>query len=391
MPASSRTSTFVLGVVAAAALGAFFTWPRAAGRPPALLSAASVSAVSIGPARSASTCPALRDAPAARPLDGPAPDCPIVDDVKAALKKDDASLTEPDLVKLRTSVEQAVAEHPSACISALAPVLEQATGCGIAFDAVAIRIINGKAVSPAMAAGALLRPSACQWKLVSALREAALADPTIVATVASLTTSADEDVRGASWLTLGTLGRLARDNQQSEIVNCIDETIATKLSNRADKERFIHVRAAGNAGCERCRASLVEDLSSTDADVRRETIASFRFLSTKADVALICSVLTKDKQAEVRESAAFALRQRDTFVEDRLGCLFEAATKDASTSVASTTVLSIHELAAHSRVAVGTLVQVAKHARHAQVRKQAGSALRSFASEDAIRKTLSTR
>jgi hypothetical protein len=207
----------------------------------------------------------------------------------------------------------------------------------------------------------------------------------------SLTTSADDDVRGASWLTLGTLERLARDNQQTEIVNCIDETLAAKLSIRSDKERFIYVRAAGNAGCERCRGSLVEDVASTDADVRRESVASFRFLSTKADVALICGVLSKDKQAEVRESAAFALRQKDTFVEDRLGCLFEAATKDASTSVANAAVLSIHEVAAHSKVAVGTLVQVAKHSRHVQVRKQAASALRSFASEDTIRKTLSAR
>ncbi len=382
MSASSRASTVVLLVTASTAIGAFLRWPHAVHQPP---QPSPKNAAAIELAQSALTCPALREAPAPRVLDGVASECPVIEEVKAALKKEDTAITEQELVKLRTSVEQAVATRPAACVSALALLLEKTTACDLIFDAVAIRILNGKSVSPAMAAGALLRPSTCQWKLVSALREAERADPTIIAAVASLTTSADEDVRGSSWLILGTLERIAREKQQNELVSCVDDLLATKIANRTDHERFIYVRAAGNAGCEKCRPSLVEDVNSTDADVRRESITSFRFLSTKADVDVLCKTLATDKQKEVRESAAFALRQRDTFLEQRLGCLFEAAVRDEAASVANNAVLSINEFAANSKVALGTLVQVAKHSHHESIRKQTTSSLRAYASEDAIR------
>ncbi len=337
------------------------------------------------------SCPLLRNArPAARADPAEAiTDCPIAGAVRDAFAKS-RSISDDELVKLRASVELAVAEHPRSCAIALGRMLDETTECGIVFDAVAIRVLNGKNVDEALVAAQVLRPTACQWKLISALREAERATPATVAAVASLTRSADESARNPAWLTLGTLERVARRAQQSEMVSCIDDALANALHSSTHAERSILTNAAGNAGCEKCRDVITKDLVGGDAPARRDSVAALRFLESATDVETMCNTLHADTDAGVRATAAYALRHNKTFLEERLKCLFQAATTDETTSVSTDAVNSISELSTDSQLGVGTLVQVVRHAQSDSTRKQALTALRGFASDDAIRTVLSS-
>jgi hypothetical protein len=381
-PSDSAASSFLLVIVATAAMTAFLLWPQ----PPKVpRPAAAPTALSAHVAR---LCPALRDAPP--PTRATLGDCAVVADVKAAMGRTPA-LSDAELTTLRGAIARAVQEHPTACVAALAPLLTSTSDCGLVFDAVAIRILNGTRVPPDMAAETLLHPSVCQWKLVWALREAERANPTIVATVSSLTESADVDVKGAAWLALGTLERIARGASQNDIVNCIDDMLAKGLEARPPSEHIAALEAAGNAGCVKCRPALQRDVDAPDPQTRESAVAAFRFLTDKSDVETMCGILRRDRVKEVRDSAAFALRHADTFLEDRMRCLFDGATQDESKGVGTTALNSISEFAARSELAVGTTVQVARHTKHEAIRKAAISALRGVATDDAIRDVMKAR
>lgn len=338
------------------------------------------------PARApASLCPPLRDAPAPIQADitADAGACPVTPAVRAALPRS-ATLDEDELLALRDDIARAVAEHPRECVAELGRELLAATDCGIAYDAVAVRILTSPAVDPRMAAGELLRPSQCQWKLLSALRESSSVDPTIAATLAALTTSADEDVRNAAWMTLGTVGRLARESARPELSACIEERIADELRGATAPLRPVLVAAAGNAGCERCRDQLHALLASDDSAQRRLGITALRFLPGERDVAALCRVLLTAPEGALRGSAAFALRHGKAQIERRLECLFAAATEDEAEAVSRDAVTSIAELASHSELGVGTLVQVVRLGAQESARVAAAAALRAFATDEAI-------
>jgi len=330
-------------------------------------------------------CPLLRDAPAPIQTDigEGAGACPATAAVRAAMPRS-AALGEDELTALRGDIARAVAEHPRECVAELGRELVAATDCGIVYDAVAVRILTSPAVDPRLAAGELLRPAQCQWKLLSALRESTSVDPTLTATLAGLTTSTDEDVRNAAWMTLGTVGRLARESARPELFACVEEQIASELRSATDPLRPVLIAAAGNAGCERCGDQLHALLTSDDSGQRRLGVTALRFLPGERDVAALCRVLRTAPESSLRGSAAFALRHGKEQLERRLECLFEAATEDEAEAVSRDAVTSIAELANHSELGIGTLVQVVRLGAQESARAAAASALRAFATEEAI-------
>jgi HEAT repeat protein len=356
--------------------------------------AALIPARSPAPAREqapelASVCPLLRDAPAPIQADitGGAGACPVTAAVQTAMPRS-ATIGEDELNALRGDIARAVAEHPRECVAELGRELVAATDCGIVYDAVAVRILTSPAVDPRLAAGELLRPAQCQWKLLSALRESTTVDPTIAATLLGLTTSADADVRKAAWMTLGTVGRLARESARPELFACIEEHIASELRSPTDALRPVLIAAAGNAGCERCGDQLHALLASDDGAQRRLGVTALRFLPGERDVAALCQVLLTAPESSLRGSAAFALRHGREQLERRLACLFEAATEDEAEVVSRDAVTSIAELASRSELGVGTLVQVVRFGAQESARGAAASALRAFATEEAIAELL---
>jgi hypothetical protein len=298
-------------------------------------------------------------------------------------------LPDDQVVALRTDVERALAEQPAACVPALAEAMADAAECGLAFDAVAIRWLTAKATTPTVAAGQLGRPSRCQWKLVSALREVQRVEPPVAAAVLRLTSDKSDAVRGTAWLALGTLERVARGAAQPDVVACIDPLIASELA-AAKGDPFANlVSAAGNAGCDACRPTLRDVLAQSNDDrLRRSAVAAFRFSPHAEDVELLCGVLRKDRDPGARGAAGFALRFETVAAEVRAGCLFEAATQDEMESVRRDAVASLAELAEKDQLYVGVLVQVVSQSKHEGTRQQAADALRSFASEEAIKNAL---
>ena len=344
------------------------------------------SVEAVPPLPSELACPVLRAAPRAVQAAGDEGDgqCDVVPRVRAAFPKS-ATLPDDEVQALRLAVENAVAAHPRACVAALGRELVKASDCGVVYDGVAIRILNGANVDPVLAAGELTRAALCQWKIVSALREAEKTSPVMVATVLNLTASPDEDVRNAAWMTLGTLERIARSASQSELTACIDEPVAAELSHRTGDARAVLVGAAGNAGCDGCRGSLEKIIDGEEPSLRRSAVAALRYFSDEPAVSRLCTLVRTDKDATVRSSAAYALRHGTSFVESRFACLFESATQDAVDGVSRDAVVSIAELAEKSQLGVGTLVHVMKTAPREQTRKQAAQALRAFATDEAIR------
>jgi hypothetical protein len=294
-------------------------------------------------------------------------------------------LPDDEIVALRADVERALAEQPAACVPALAEAMANAAECGLAFDAVAIRWLRSKATTPLVAAGQLGRPTKCQWKLVSALREVERVEPTVAAAVLRLTSDTKDEVRGTAWLALGTLERIARGAAQADVVACIDPLIAAELATAEGDPLANLVSAAGNAGCDACRPTLRNVLAqSKDDRLRRSAVAAFRFSSHVEDVDLLCGVLRKDRDPGARGAAAFALRFGTIAADARAGCLFDGATQEEIESVRRDAVASLAELAENDQLYVGVLAQVVSHAKHEGTRRQAAEALRAFASDEAI-------
>lgn len=327
-------------------------------------------------------CPLLRRAPAAVAAAEGEASCPVVQVARDALAR--AELSEDSLEALRGDIERAVAAQPEACVAALGRELAAATECGIVYDAVAIRILTAAAVDPRHAAAELLRPSACQWKALAALREAPAVSPTIAAAVSRLTDSADVDVASSAWMTLGTLARIAREAGHAELVECIEGRLADELEARDEASRGVLVAAAGNAGCRRCGDALLAEARSADPSRRRTGVVALRFLADEGDVEALCRVLSAEPEAPIRGAAAFALRHGASHVERRLQCLFETATQDTAESVVHDAIASIAELAAGTELGVGMLVHVGRSAALASARAHAADALRAFATDDAI-------
>jgi HEAT repeat protein len=309
--------------------------------------------------------------------------------VRAAFARGDA-VTARELEDLRRDIAAGLLHHRAACAPALAQELAAATDCGLVYDAVAIRLVAGPTSDASFAASQLAQPSKCRWKLLSALREAERVEPVLAREVVKAIASPDADVHGAAWLTLGALGRVAHGAGQPAVVDCIGALLESELSAPAQKpeERALVVSAAGNAGCEPCRPTLHALVASTDAKVRRGGVSALRFLGSEADVALLCRAGRTDPEAAVRGAAAFALRHQGSFIETRLRCLFDLATEDASETVARDAVASLGALADNEPLGVGTLVEVARQAKHATTRTLAVEALRGFASDEAIREAL---
>ncbi len=342
-----------------------------------------------GPIESNRLCPALDTAPTpivATPTDGEG-QCAVEGNVAAAFPQSD-TIEEEALVKLRGAIEQAVADNPRACVAVLGRQLAKTTDCGIVYDAVAIRILNGKSVDPRLAAGELLRPSKCQWKLVSALREAERANLPTIAAVVKLTQSSDEDVRNSAWLTLGSLERIAKTAGQPDLAGCMDRVIGGELTRRPVDKRKVLLNAAGNAACESCRSVIEKGIESPDNDYRRTATSALRFMQDSGAVDAMCRVLRQDVDPKIRQSAAFSLRHETSHLETRLQCLVDAASSDSTESVAKDAINSIGELAEHAEDAVGALVIVFKQSENIDVRKHAVQVLRRFAKDDSIKEVL---
>jgi hypothetical protein len=382
----------LLGVVTSAvAVGVLSVCYRAARSPADGLSGAALDAEVRRAAPSESACPLVRDAPKAEaPLRDAAAACAVLDLVRASFQKGSA-ITDPELQQLRADVARAVTESPSACVDVLSAELAQATDCGLVYDAVAIRVVNGAGVSPKRVAFELRRPAACQWKLLSALREAERASPTVVAALIDLTASVDSDVSKAAWMTLGSVGRIARAASQEELVSCMDHAISAELSSVEGEMLPVLIASAGNAACEACRSRLSALQTSADAVLRRTALVALRFMTTDADVDMLCRALKSDTEASVRAAVAYALQFSTNAMGPRVQCLFDAAIGDASEAVSNDAVASLEELADRSELAIGVLVHVAKQADRPKVKMRAATALRRFASEKDVRDVLEGR
>jgi HEAT repeat protein len=388
-PASSKLAAAALGVAALAA-GATLASRREPSVPlPPVVEAGRPSLMDRA-------CPLVRsaEAPPSAPM-GSGAACSVTGAVRAASAKGDA-MTAEELAALRSDIERALLEQRAECAPALAHELSIATDCGLVYDAVAIRLLTRATSDARFSASQLQRPSKCQWKMISALRESERVEPVLVREVVKAIASPDGDVHGAAWLTLGALGRVAGSAGQPDVVACIDRLLASELALGPDRpdgkeleERSIVVSAAGNAGCEGCRPKLHELVGSADARVRRGAVSALRFLGAESDVETLCRIGRSDGEASVRGAAAFALRHSDSFVEKRLKCLFDMATEDASESVARDAVGSLAALAENETLGVGTLVEVAKQSTRPSTKKLAIEALRGFASDQAIREALS--
>jgi hypothetical protein len=338
---------------------------------------------------SARVCPLLRDAPAEpppplAPLD--AGECQVIGLVRSALTK--ADLPDPELTALRAAVERAMLEEPAACVPAFARELAGAKDCGLAYDAVAIRLLTSRTSDPLVSARELARPAKCQWKLIAALREAPRVDVPVAAALLRLTRAESEDVRGSAWLALGTLERIARGAAQPEVVGCIDPLLAAALAEAKGEALANLVSAAGNAGCEACRPTLSAIAGGADARLRRSAVTALRFSTHADDVETLCRVARTDREQATRAAAAFALRFEHALPDVRAKCLFEAATEDGASPVRHDAVLSLAELAEKDTLFVGVLLHVVARARDDVTRGQAVEALRAFATDEAIQDAL---
>ncbi len=374
----------------AVAVGALSVCYRAA-RGPVDAPKPAVEAAARLPLPSESACPLVRDAPKAEAATRDAGAACLVSEAVRAAFREGASISDRELQKLRSDVAQAVTESPAACVDILSDELAQATECGLVYDAVAIRVVNGAGVSPQRVAFELRRPATCQWKLLSSLREAERASPSIVAALLDLTAAADADVAKAAWMTLGSVARIARTAEQSELVACIEHAIVGVLSAASGEMLPVVVAAAGNAACESCRPRLAELQKSTDAAMRRTALVALRFMTNDADVATLCHALKSDAEPSVRASVAYSLRFSTSAMPARAQCLFDAAISDAAEAVSNDALASLDELADNSELALGVLVHVAKQAERPEVRARAAAALRRFASEKDVRDVLDGR
>jgi hypothetical protein len=378
------------GVSCVVAVGALSVCYRASGGP-ADARKDSVDAQVRHATPSERACPLVREAPKAEaPLRDAAATCAALDSVRASFQKGTA-MTDREVQKLRSDVASAVTEAPAACVDVLSEELALATDCGLVYDAVAIRVVNGAGVSPPRVAYELRRPAACQWKLLSALREAERASPSIVAALFDLTESADPDVGKAAWMTLGSVARIARVAGQGELVGCMEQAISSELSKAEGELLPVLIASAGNAACEACRARLGELQKNADAVLRRTALVALRFMTTEADVDTLCRVLKSETEASVRAAVAYALRFATTALPARAQCLFDAAIGDASEAVSNDAVASLEELADHAELAIGVLIHVAKQAERPEVKMRAATALRRFASEKDVRDILEGR
>jgi hypothetical protein len=328
-------------------------------------------------------CPALAHAAAPRRAHDETRRCEASGPVREAFARSDEP-DENELARLRRTVEEATAKAPEACSAELGALLAEATTCGARFDAVAVRIVASRAVEGSLAADVLLRPGACQWKLVSALREAERIDPSVALAVWEMTRGSDPDVRAAAWLTLGTLERTAKGAGQADVASCVDHAIGGALAKVGAEDRPLMLAAAGNAGCEACRGAAHGATRSEDPSLRKSGALALRFSPEKDDVDALCGVVRTDVDPTVRASAAFALRHGEAHLEARLACLHDAASDEENDHVADDAIGSLAALADRSQLAVGTLVHVARSARLDSARARARDELRVFASEEAI-------
>ncbi|MBM4356795.1 MAG: HEAT repeat domain-containing protein [Deltaproteobacteria bacterium] len=367
--------------------------------------------------------------------------CPALEAVVPAF----ALSGEPDnavLERLRAVVERGLAEAPRDCAIAFSRLLANDSRCELVYDAVAIRVMTGPNASPTLAASELLREARCRWKLVTALRQSRKADPTLAATLLSLTSAADRDVANSAWLTVGTLANVARrplsvepsgkptvtvtpaatspadataapsgtspaptagaaqsseadvspppraTMPRPEVGACLDRIISSELEASSGDRLQLLLGVAGNAGCGSCRPTLRRHLASPDTTTRRRAVSAFRFLEEDEDTNVLCKAATTDTDDTVRGAATYALRFAAASVTRRLECLYEVAVGDDVERVAQDAVGSLTEIPGPSELVIATLVQVARETPHPKVRAEAIAFLRTRATDEALREVL---
>jgi hypothetical protein len=143
----------------------------------------------------------------------------------------------------------------------------------------------------------------------------------------------DERVRGSAWLAYGSIAETARARSDGDLARSIDAVLVNRLAATSGDEHLLMVRAAGNAGCAACAPALAEDVTSSDARLRRAAIAAHRFLGTSDSVARMCGALERDPDGTARDLAAWALEWRSNDGADRARCLERAAASDGSMGV----------------------------------------------------------
>lgn len=274
--------------------------------------------------------------------------------VVAILARDGASLTPDeaaDATTLGSDLTSLRADDGSACVDAVLSTLRETTRCSRGYAA----IVSGIVSSPRAPDDGIERLAddatpECGELVLRALGTGVHATPRLVAFAETSALGVTDPSRGSTaWLTLGSLGRLARARpDQSAIVAHVEDVIRTALVAANGDARVVMLEAAGNAACASCMGEIERDTRAARWDVRRAAVAALRFQSGSEVPHTICARLSGDASSGVREDAAWAMRWRDENDTERIECLITAAATDPARAVRKAATLSLIVLAERS-------------------------------------------
>jgi hypothetical protein len=186
---------------------------------------------------------------------------------------------------------------------------------------------------------------ACVQAVLPSVQYVTKVDPGLVDAVSALRRFPSVNARSARLLTLGSLSFVARSARDHALQSAIEETLLGEL--RARPTDDVAIDAVGNAGCERCQASLGPARGSADAWVRGAAATSDRFIPGATAANRMCAALG-DAASHVRAEAAWALSFGTSAMETRRACLTHTVRSDADLSVRLSAARSLTVLASVS-------------------------------------------
>ncbi len=227
------------------------------------------------------------------------------------------------------------------------------TACGVGLGIVTSALFGHRATAPSEVVPHVARAvhelergdGACVQAVLPSVQYVTQVDRKLVDAVSALRKFPSVNARSARLLTLGSLARVAKRAGDGALDDSIEATIVAEL--RTSPTDDVAIDAAGNAGCERCQASLGAARASSDAWVRATAATSDRFIPGARAANRMCAALG-DPTPRVRSEAAWALSFGASAIDARRACLTHAVRSDADLSVRLSAARSLTVLASVS-------------------------------------------
>jgi hypothetical protein len=273
-------------------------------------------------------------------------------------------------VRLATTLDGASVSET--CAATVIRELAAAPRCGSAADLISSAAAEANALDPQLVETFRGRASSCQRAIVGGLAQLRRPQPSAADTLLAWTLRQRDPLgRAGGFVVLGSVANTLRNEGELGAFSRAEDAIRRELQYRTKSLAVWSQRleAAGNTGCDACLPMIARALSADSAGVRRAAAGALRFVTDLRAPNTMCDALLNDRDASVRDQAAWALKWSHVGSRERVACLTASAARDPTARVRQTAALSLAQLATSDSLAEAALLHLSSEEYDGNVRR----------------------